>query len=223
MPARDQPKATFDWPIYADATFAGLAVLVPIPVLDWVFEQFFRRRMARSIARRRGRRLEPAIRAELNQSGRSCLGTCLTLPVIATVWLAKRISHKLLYVLTIKDATDQLSYYWQRAFLIDYMLQQGHLELEGPAAVARQAMEQVLESSASPLGQLAGQVIGSTHHILQTLWTARRGGQDEVIRQLQSRMAQSWAEFEGYFRMLAARYEQTYHQMMASRSHNSTV
>ena len=33
----------FDWLRYADATFAGLALLIPIPLLDVAFECFFRR------------------------------------------------------------------------------------------------------------------------------------------------------------------------------------
>ena len=39
--SRSEAEVSFDWPMYADATFAGLSLLVPIPLLDWVFEQFF--------------------------------------------------------------------------------------------------------------------------------------------------------------------------------------
>jgi hypothetical protein len=44
-----QPPAAFDWEVYANATFAGLAVLIPIPLVDWVFEEVFRRRMPAAI------------------------------------------------------------------------------------------------------------------------------------------------------------------------------
>ncbi|HMR66443.1 MAG TPA: hypothetical protein PKE64_20720, partial [Anaerolineae bacterium] len=55
------PVATdFDWGVYADATMAGLAVLVPIPILDWLLEEIFRRRMPQAIARQRGQRLSSA-------------------------------------------------------------------------------------------------------------------------------------------------------------------
>lgn len=53
MIPRPQPQTAFEWPIYADATFAGLAVLFPIPLLDWALEEYFRRRMPRTIARYR--------------------------------------------------------------------------------------------------------------------------------------------------------------------------
>jgi len=53
-PARRVPTE-FDWIIYADATFAGLALLLPIPFVDGLIEAYFRRRMPGDIARRRGR------------------------------------------------------------------------------------------------------------------------------------------------------------------------
>src|SRR5918997_6943650 len=109
MHTPSQSDTAFDWAIYADATFAGLSVLIPIPLLDWVFEQFFRRRMLPTIAQRQGRQLPPAVRAQLNRSSGSCLSTCLTAPLVATFWLLKSVSRKLLYFLTIKDATDQLA------------------------------------------------------------------------------------------------------------------
>ena len=31
-----QVAAGFDWGVYANVTMAGLAVLVPIPILDWL-------------------------------------------------------------------------------------------------------------------------------------------------------------------------------------------
>ena len=215
MPAIAQPRTTFDWPIYADATFAGLAVLIPIPFIDWAFEQFFRRRMVPAIARRRGQELPPAVLRQLTITRQSCLVTCLALPAAATLGLIKRTSRKILYVLTIKDAAGQLSRYWQQAFLIDYMIGAGHLEAEASAQAARQAMDHVLQTSRSPLIPLARHVINGAHHVLRTLWKARRGDEDEVIRQSQARMTQGWAEAEDYFKTLAAHYDQTYHQMIA--------
>lgn len=53
MQTNTPPPATqFDWQIYADTTFAGLSLLILIPLLDVAFEWFFRRRMAHTIARR---------------------------------------------------------------------------------------------------------------------------------------------------------------------------
>src|SRR3712207_1635145 len=107
-----QPRTNFDWARYADATLAGLSVLIPIPFLDTAFERFFRRRMPTAIARSRGRVLPSPIEAELRPTSRNVLRACLTLPLTVTVGLVQRLSRKLLYFLTIKAATDALSQYW---------------------------------------------------------------------------------------------------------------
>jgi hypothetical protein len=210
-----QPHTEFDWAIYRDATLAGLAVLIPIPLVDWVFEELFRRRMPGAIARHRGRQLTPAVRNAFEIRNKSCLRTCLTLPVNATIELIIRLSRKILYFLTIKEASDKLSYYWHRAFLIDYMLQTGHLDTAESAQVAQQAMNQVLQITTSPLNQLAWQVVMGTHHILRTLTKARRGNEDDVIQQTKSYLAQRWSDFTAYLTTLAARYDEAYRQISA--------
>jgi hypothetical protein len=215
VPGTPAPQETgFDWAIYADATFAGLSVLIPIPLLDWVFEQFFRRRMLPTIARRQGRELPPDVRAQLGQSSGSCLGTCLSAPLAATFWLLKSFSRKLLYFLTIKDATDQLAYYWQRAFLMNHILASGNLGTDAEAVAARQAMDQVLDSTPGPVRQLAQQVIELTTHVLRTVLKLRRGKEDEVVGQVRSRMSEAWASVEGNFTTLAARYDAAYQQVL---------
>ncbi len=210
-----QPRITFEWSMYADATLAGLSVLIPVPFLDNVFEAFFRRRMPSGVARSRGRVLPNAIKAELSRSSKGWLTTCLTLPLTLTIGLVQRLSRKLLYFLTIKEATDKLSYYWQRAFLLDYMLAAGHLETEASARIARQAMEQVLATTSSPLKQLALQVIARTRHSWRTLRRARRGQEDEVIQETKAQLEQRWSDFAGYFEVVAARYEQQYSELQS--------
>jgi len=211
-----QPRTAFEWPIYANATFAGLSILIPILGVDWLFEEFFRRRIPTAVAKHRGHTLAPfAVRA-INKgdplTGESCLRTCLTLPVILVYGLLKRLSRKLLYFLTIKEATDKISYYWHQAFLVDYMLLVGHLENEESALIARQAMDQVLQTTVtSPLHQLARQVATGTRHILKTLRRAKQGTEDEMVAQKKSLMIEHWGDFETYFKLVAANYEQLYH------------
>jgi hypothetical protein len=187
---------------------------VPIPFLDWLLEQYFRKRMVRTIARRYGQALPPPVQSALAGGERSCIGSCIGLIVGLTIGLVKRTSRKILYVLTIKDAADQLSFYWQRAFLIGHMIEAGHLETAASAQLARQAMDQVLERSSSPLRGLAQQVISGTRHIVRTLLTARRGRQDDVIRQTEVRMQQNWASFAGYLASLAAHYDLRHRQLV---------
>ncbi len=215
MTMNPRPRTSFDWSMYADATLAGLSVLIPIPLLDTVFEAFFRRRMPTGIARSRGRVLPASIQAELRLSSGSWLKACLTLPLTLTIGLVQRLSRKLLYFLTIKEATEKLSQYWHRAFLLDYMLAAGHLETVASAQVARQAMEQVLATTSSPLTQLAHHVIAHTRHIWQTLRRARRGHEDDVIAQTRAQLEQRWGDFAGYFEAVAARYEHHYRELHA--------
>jgi hypothetical protein len=72
MSEHPPPQSVFEWPVYADATFAGLAVLFPIIVLDWALEEYFRRRMPRTIARYHRQTLPLAVIWAVN--GRGQLG-----------------------------------------------------------------------------------------------------------------------------------------------------
>src|SRR5690606_4251528 len=126
-PSMQRDPTTFDWRVYADATFAGLSALIPFPLVDLVFEQFFKRRMVGVIARQRGQRLSPAAKSSLNRLGCSWQSCLLFVP-----WLFYKLltllSRKILYFLAVKEAVDNLNYYWHRAFLIDYMVWAGHLD-----------------------------------------------------------------------------------------------
>jgi hypothetical protein len=206
-----QPRTEFDWKLYSNATFAGLSALIPIPLIDLLFEEFFRRRLPQSIARTRGRRLDPLVERLLIQSEDACLSTCLTLP-LRLIWeLVKSLSRKLLYVLSIKEATDKVSYYWHQAFLIDYMIQCGHLDDTATAFKARAAMKRVLRGAGtSPLLQLASQITLTMRHSLRSLFRARRGQEDELVQQQKTRMFQHWANFAPYLRGLAAEYDQVF-------------
>lgn len=206
MPSERTPA--FDWARYADATLAGLSVLVPVPFVDDAFEAFFRRRIPGAVARSRGRTLPDDVRAVLGE-GEGGWG-CATLPLRLTLGLLKRLSRKLLYFLTIKAATDRLSHYWARAFLIDHMLLSGHLESAAQARVARRAMDEVLTTVAGPLPRLARQVIASTRNVWPALRRARRGEEAEEVRQVRSELEGHWAEAAADLRSLAARYDAAY-------------
>ncbi len=204
------PNTQFDWLIYADATFAGLSLLIPIPLLDVAFEWFFRRRMAQTIARRNGRSLPAPIIAEINRDPDAWWQGCLTAPFKLLRLFLKRLSRKLLYFLTIKEAADQLSYYWHRAFLLNHMLRRGDLDSAETAVPALHAMHHVLKKHvSSPLSQLATQILEGVSHILRTTirWV-RRGREDEVVQNTRQTMADNWRDFADYFAALAQQYEQ---------------
>jgi hypothetical protein len=206
MPA--ERTTAFDWSRYADATLAGLSVLIPIPFMDDAFEGFFRRRIPGAVARSRGRTLPDDVRAVLG-AGEGGWG-CATIPLRLTLGLLKRLSRKLLYFLTIKAATDRLSQHWSRAFLIDHMLLAGHLESVDSARVARTAMDEVLTTVAGPLPRLARQVIASSRNVWPALRRARRGEDAEEVRKVRSELEGRWDEAAGDLRTLAARYDAAY-------------
>jgi hypothetical protein len=152
MPQTKAPPH-FDWAIYADATFAGLAALIPLPLVDLYFEWLFKRRMVRAIALRNGRLLNTPTLNELNRNRSGRLRGCLLWPIKLIYTFLKKLSRKILYFLAIKEAVDNLNYYWHRAFLLDYMLRAGYLDNSQEDVVqAAQALHLVLkEIDESPL------------------------------------------------------------------------
>lgn len=205
----DARTTDFDWSRYADATLAGLSVLIPVPFVDDAFEAFFRRRIPGAVARSRGRTLSGEVRAVLGEedAGR---GGCATLPVRVAVGLFKRLSRKLLYFLTVKQATDSLSYYWYRAFLMDHMLASGHLESPDTARDAHRAMEELLATTAGPLPQLARQVVAQMRNVWPALRRARRGEEADEVRQTRNQMERRWSEIAEHLGAVAARYDEVY-------------
>ena len=211
QPLQPAAPVRFDWAIYGDATLAGLSLLIPFPFVDSLFERFFRRRMIGAIAARRRFPLSPSIIALVNnrRSFWSLLGGCLLFPFVILFELIVSLSRKLLYFLTIKRAIDALNYYWQRAFLLDYLLQRGYLNSPTRAAVAIDAMEKLLEKvGVSPLNRLARQIVTGPWRALRTLWHVQQGQKDRSIDQTRATMAQSWASFSDYLQTLAQRYEE---------------
>ncbi|MCA9923945.1 MAG: hypothetical protein KC419_04565 [Anaerolineales bacterium] len=206
------PRTKFDWAIYADATFAGLSVLIPIPLVDLFFESLFKRRMAKTIAKRNGRSLPKQAFSELTRWRFGCWPGCLVWPVMLVLEFLKRLYRTVLYFLTVKSATDQLSYYWHRAFLLDFMVRRGDLDDAETAAVAATALNQVLaETTTSPLLQLAQQIISSVSHSLRTVWRwVRRRQEDEVVVDTRAQMERSWNDFAAYFEEIAERYVTQY-------------
>jgi hypothetical protein len=202
--------AEFEWLIYADATFAGLSLLIPIPLVDLAFEWYFRQRIGPAIGRRRGRPLSSAVIKQLNK-GEGCLGGCLGLPFKLAFELLKRLSRKILYFLTIKEATDQLSSYWHRAYLLDHMIRSGYLADHTLSQTAVDALNEVLDHPhISPLNQLAHRIVTGVSHIFRTLRRVRGGEEDEVVKDARSLMARNWDNFSDYFVELTAEYEKTF-------------
>jgi hypothetical protein len=210
----DARTTDFDWSRYADATLAGLSVLIPIPFVDDAFEAFFRKRIPAAVARSRGRTIPGEVRAVLEEDdGR---GGCAALPARVAIGLFKRLSRKLLYFLTVKQATDRLSYYWYRAFLVDHMLASAHLESADTARVAHQAMEELLAGHGGPLSRVANQLVTQMRNVWPALRRARRGEESEEVRQTRNQLERRWNELAEHLGDVAARYDEAYARKQGS-------
>ena len=203
----------FDWRVYADATCAGLSVLVPIPLVDLLFEHFFERRMAATICRARGVDIGAEALASLGRRRGPLITVrgCLMLPVSGGLYLLKRISRKILYFLTVREATEQLSRYWHRAYLVDHMVVAGLCQAPpGDLAIATDALEATLGSAeTSPLLRLARATVGGAHRVLRMLVRARRSGPGPEVHARARELESHWLDVSAHFEQLAERYERT--------------
>jgi hypothetical protein len=210
-----KPTTTFDALVYIDGTLAGLAILIPIPPVDWVLEMIFRRRMIKAISARRKIPVSAEVQALINRGEPlSCWG-CWLWPLTAVFYLLKRFSRKILYFLTIKEATDQVSYYWHRAFLLDYMIVEGHLANLEKAALAQQAMRTVLaDTTTSPLYKFATEWIrGVRHNWRITLRLFRSRNIRHYLQENETLLKDNWNAAAGYLSTLALRYNDLYLQL----------
>ena len=216
-PATTKAMTTdFDWLVYADATFAGLAILLPIPFVDSWLEDYFRRRMPRDIARRRGRVLSKAAVREVNRErGQGFVRGCLLWPLEQVVYLVRNMYRTVVYFFTVVDATDKLSHYWHRAFLIDYMIARGYLDDPVRAAAAGEALRRVLQTvETSPMRNLAGELIqfssGQARGLIRAFYRfLRHREQTAEFKHERQTIADRWAEFADYLPEVADTYDKT--------------
>lgn len=204
---------TFDWRIYAEATCAGLTALVPLPFVDLAFEAYFRRRMPATIAKVRNRQLADGTRRRFGRGiGRLIsLEGCLAIPLGLGRYVVKKIWRKVVYVFAIADATTQVSAYWQRAYLLDHIINAGHagqdVDWQRSAAVFEQVLE---ETDTSPLMGLARQTVSSVHRVLRLLILARRHGAAEETESLSGILRSHWESAEGSLIEVALDYNERY-------------
>jgi hypothetical protein len=217
---REPRDPTFDWRIFADATCAGLAVLIPLPLVDMLFEAVFRRRIPGTIASTRGRELAPDVRRKLGRARQrpvSLLG-CLAVVFVAVRYVLRRIWRKIIYILAVKDAAAAVSSYWHRAHLIDHMLLAGHLEPGVDTELAVATFRQTLgESDPSPLMGLARQIAANAHHVLLLMLQARRLGAEQATRSLGRILGSHWRQAEASLGETAQRYNRNYRLALERR------
>ena len=211
----------FDWRVFADATCAGLSVLIPVPLVDIFFERKFRRRIPGTIGRVRERMIEPAALTELGRAAEvpsSVVSGCLWLPVKLGMYILKRLWRKIIYVFAVKDAVVALAEYWHRAYLIDHMTRGGHLSPEADTGLAVNVFDRVLqEIDPSPLFAIAQRTVDGVKHVFRLLISARKLGAAEVTRSLGKLFGSQWEMAEARFWETAILYNETYAAEVAAR------
>jgi hypothetical protein len=219
-PEHKSESSGFDWRIYADATCAGLSVLIPLPLIDIVFEAIFRRRIPATVAKVRGRDMAPEIRRKLGRGldGPLSLSGCLVIGLAAVKYVLRRLWRKIIYIFAVKDSTTALTEYWHRAFLVDHMARAGHLDQGADTDLAVRVFRHVLhEIDPSPLTGLARQTVANVRHVLRLLVRARRLGAAEVTRSLGEVLSSHWRVAESSMRETAILYNRLYAAEVAAR------
>jgi hypothetical protein len=198
-----------------------LSVLIPLPLVDAVFETIFRRRIPGTIARARRRGVAPEVRRHLGRavdsslSLRGCIGFFFT----AVRYVLRKIWRKVIYIFTIKDAATALSEYWHRAYLIDHMVRAGHVEAGVDTDLAVRVFNRTLrEADLSPLMGLARQTVANARHVVRTLARARRLGAAEVARSLGDVLASHWKGAEASLVGVGEDYDRRYRLEVEARA-----
>jgi hypothetical protein len=209
----ESTKKGFERRIYSDATLAGLSALIPIPLVDLMFEGMFRRRMPAEIAETRERQLDRWDRIRLGRGhGRLVsMAGCLAIPVGFVRYLFKKMWRKIIYVFAVADAANLISEYWHRAYLLDHMISAGHLEPEADSDRAIQVFMQTLrEVDTGALVFLAREVIAGTARVLRLLMRAGRHGSMAQTESISDVLRYHWGAAERALMETASRYNELY-------------
>jgi hypothetical protein len=187
--------------------------LIPIPIVDLVFEGIFRRRMPEAIAEANERQLDRWDRIRLGRAhGRLVsVAGCLAIPVALVRYIVKKLWRKIIYVFAVADAANQTSAYWHRAYLLNHVVSAGHLEPEADSDRAIEVFAQVLrEVDTGALTFLATEAIAGTTRVLRLLVRARRHGSEDHTDSIRDIVRDHWDSAERLLRETAARYNQLY-------------
>ncbi|HEX3557974.1 MAG TPA: hypothetical protein VHU19_02145 [Pyrinomonadaceae bacterium] len=136
------------------AVLVGLTPLIPVPVVDDLARNYFRRRLVRRLAAAGGRSLSDAeLGALTSERGRGCLRGCLAAVV---VYPLKAVFRKVFYFLEWKRAVDLASRTYHFGYLLGYAMRPREggaslLDLCGAAAVGEAVQTVCREAPIKPV------------------------------------------------------------------------
>ena len=152
------------------AVLTGLTPLIPVPVLDDVVKNSFRRSLVRSLALSRGRRLgEEEVAALAFEGGDGCLRGCV---VQAFVYPLKKIFRKVFFFLEWKRAADLTSQTYHFGHLVSYALEARAggptlLDAYGAERVGRAVEAVCREAPIKPVERAVGGTFRQSHKALR--------------------------------------------------------
>ncbi|HEV7894124.1 MAG TPA: hypothetical protein VGP08_26150 [Pyrinomonadaceae bacterium] len=152
------------------AVLVGLTPLIPVPLLDDLVKNYFRRRMVRSLAASAGRTLdEKELDALASERERGCLTGCL---FTVLVYPVKAIFRKVFYFLEIKRAVDLASRTYHFGYVISYALRPREggtspLDLYGAKAVNEAAQEACRDAPIKPVEAAIGGTFRKSRNVLR--------------------------------------------------------
>jgi hypothetical protein len=151
--------------LVAHAVLVGLTPLIPVPVVDDLAKNYFRRRLVRRLAAASGRSLSDAeLGALLKERERGCVRGCLT---AVLVYPLKATFRKVFYFLEWKRAVDLASRTYHFGYLVGYALRPREggaslVDLCGAEAVSRAIQTVCREAPIKPVeAAVAGTFRGS--------------------------------------------------------------
>jgi len=152
------------------AVLVGLTPLIPVPLLDDVVKNYFRRRMVRGLAASAGRALsEEELDALASERERGCLTGCL---FTVLVYPLKAIFRKVFYFLEIKRAVDLTSRTYHFGYVISYALRPREggaspLDLYGARAVNEAAQDACRDAPIKPVEAAIGGTFRKSRDVLR--------------------------------------------------------
>jgi hypothetical protein len=152
------------------AVLAGLTPLIPIPILDDLAKNYFRKRLVRGLAAEAGRQLsEKDVGALAAEQERGCLTGCL---ITALVYPLKAVFRKVFYFLEWKRAADLTSRTYHFGYLAAYALRPradgaSALDLRGAAAVGRAIEAVCREAPIKPVEAAVGGTFRQSRRVLK--------------------------------------------------------
>jgi hypothetical protein len=182
------------------AVLVGLTPLIPVPLLDDVVKNYFRRRMVRGLASSAARNLsEKELGALASERERGCLAGCL---FAVLVYPLKAIFRKVFYFLEIKRAVDLASRTYHFGYLVTYALQPrangaSALDLYGAKAVNEAAQAACREAPVKPVETAIGSTFQKSRNVLRGAAALLAGSLRRVTGRAQAaRVAEAIEEVE---------------------------